>query len=440
MRDSVPQTLAGRRRRIVIVTPMHLSANPRVVKEADALSAGDFDVHVVFAQRSAGVARDHDEEMSKGRSWGSTAVREARTKGELAKWFVGAGRQRLSRAMPRHLWRISKTAEYATGRVLPSLMRVAADLGADLFIGHYAEGLAAAGMASARTGAILGFDAEDYHIGEPNGADEISRTDFIQSRYLPRCRWVTAASDGIGSALVDRYGIGTPITINNAFPLSDRQEIDGLRRDRRRNDILSLYWYSQTIGLDRGIQDAIRAAGRLQGPVEIHLRGRVENEVRRALEHLAREWNVQETLFFHDPVSPVELLSRASEHDVGLALEHPITSNRAICVSNKLFMYLLAGLAIAATNVPGQVKVLESNGESSAWYPPGDHEALAVILERWRSDRAALVRAKRAALEAASRRWNWEYESQLLVRSARAIFESPTCGSGWAVDEEAGAA
>jgi glycosyltransferase involved in cell wall biosynthesis len=129
-------------------------------------------------------------------------------------------------------------------------------------------------------------------------------------------------------------------------------------------------------------------------------------------------------LFFHASVPPSELLSRAAEHDVGLALEQGTVLNRALCATNKLFLYMLAGLAIAATDVPGQRSVL-ANEPGGALYPPGDYRALATILEEWRSKRAALNNAKAAALELARDRWNWEIERNKLVETVRRFLEVP---------------
>src|SRR2546429_488447 len=83
---------------------------------------------------------------------------------------------------------------------------------------------------------------------------------------------------------------------------------------------LPLYWYSQTVGLDRGIQDAIRAAGLLQGKIQLHVRGTIALSVRCELESVARESGVAGQIHFHPQVAPRDLLSRAAEHDVGLAL------------------------------------------------------------------------------------------------------------------------
>ena len=44
--------------------------------------------------------------------------------------------------------------------------------------------------------------------------------------------------------------------------------------------------------------------------------------------------------------------------DVGLALERPENANYSRTVTNKLFSYLLAGLAVAASDTPGQRQVM----------------------------------------------------------------------------------
>jgi glycosyltransferase involved in cell wall biosynthesis len=399
-------------KRICIVTSSHIAVNPRVVKEADALHDAGYDVHVVFVQRHAGTVRDHDERVLNGKMWRSCAVRCARAT-EKMRWLRAVGRERFFRHVPRLFWRYGLVAERAEGRAVIELAAAASEQRADLFIGHNPEGLAAAAIAAKRMNASLGFDAEDFHTGETNNPEQIARVDFIQQRYLPKCRHLTAASVGIGAALAERYDVRRPVAVNNTFNWSDRKSLDGRRVDRR-GAALSLYWYSQKIGLDRGIQDAIRAAGLLDEKPQIHLRGLVDDDVRASLVELARSSNLAE-LHFHPPVPPNDLLSRAVEHDVGLALEQGQVLNRAICTTNKLFLYLLAGLAVAATSVPGQASVISEFPGCATQYTPGDYHALARILAAWTRDRTTLEAAKAAALDAARERFNWELESKRLV-------------------------
>ncbi|MFN7860877.1 MAG: glycosyltransferase, partial [Pseudanabaena sp.] len=76
-------------------------------------------------------------------------------------------------------------------------------------------------------------------------------------------------------------------------------------------------------------------------------------------------------------VSNGELLSRIAEHDIGLALEIPYCFNKQFTISNKLFQYLQAGLAIIATNTEGQSEFLSRYPEVGPLIPSNDPIALA---------------------------------------------------------------
>jgi glycosyltransferase involved in cell wall biosynthesis len=303
----------------------------------------------------------------------------------------------------------------------PEVARKAAEQAADLYIGHYPPGLAAAAYAADQHGAMLGYDAEDFHVGQqPDNEPRIARIDYIERQHLEACAHVTAASAGIADAVADRYDIERPLVVDNVFPWAERDTLDGETKDRRGN-ALSLYWYSQTIGLNRGLQDAIRAAGLLDEPVQLHIRGALRESVRDVLMTTAERSGMTNSVYFHPKVPPDELLSRAVEHDIGLALEQGHTPARTVCATNKLFFYPMAGLAVAATDVLGQRHLLKDRSAFSGMCEPGNAEALAQILRRW-TDPVALEEAKSEALDMARTRWNWETEKEKLVDAIDELF------------------
>ena len=400
---------------VCIVTPGYLSSTPRVVKEADALREAGLTVRVVHTWGGLTRKRRHDRALLQNKDWAVDTVKWSRGRlDELGTYVRYTAQHRLARWMPTETWPATRIAEQVQHRVYPALARRVAEEPADLYIGHYPAGLAAAAHGADRHAALLGYDAEDYHVGQqPDNAPRIERTDFLERRYLDRCAHVTAASEGIASALADRYDIDRPHVVHNMFPWSEREGLDGKTKDRN-GDALSVYWFSQTVGLNRGLQDALRAVGLLEVPVQLHLRGTLHDHVERELRSIADESGVAEQVHFHPQVPPDELLSRTAEHDVGLTLEHGKTPNRALCVTNKLFHYPLAGLPVAATDVPGQRRLLEGHPGFSGLYEPGDAEGLAAVLRRW-TERDALEEAKSRALETARSKWNWEQEREKLV-------------------------
>jgi len=400
---------------ICIVAPGYISSNPRVVKEADALWQAGFNIRVIFSQGNLERVRLFDEILLKEKSWKWEAVYWSPfRKKERPLYYKSKFRYHLVRRLPLSLLSFGKLTEYSEGRVYKELAELAASEKADLYIGHYPTGLAAAAYAAFQWGAKLCYDVEDLHTGEPLPVKQKERIKIIESRYLTRCSYVSAVSELVADEMVNRYGIIRPIVIHNVFPWADRKKLDGQIIDRKEST-LSLYWYSQVIGEDRGIQDAIKAAGLLKEKVQIHLRGSVSKEVKNKFLTLARECEVGENLYFHPPVSPTELLSRAVEHDVGLALEQLNSLNHKLTVTNKFFFYLLAGLAIVATDIPGQRYIMSTCPDAGFLYPPGDYQTLAGYIKLWIENRERLESCKRTALEAARNRWNWEIESKKLV-------------------------
>ncbi len=410
---------------LCLVTPGYIASTPRVVREADALTAAGYRVRVIFSQGDLAHVRHHDELLLQDKPWQWRAVRWARGRvEERGRYWRSTLRYQIARRLPEILWPWGGVAERGEGRLYPELAQAAAAEPARLFIGHYPIGLAAAAYAASVWKGQLGYDAEDLHTGElpltPAGQRQTRRIALIEGKYLPRCSQVTAASEGIAHALRERYGVPLPVALHNTYPLADRQALDGQCKDRR-GAALSLYWFSQAIGLDRGLQDAIRAAGALPLPVQIHLRGSLSPTVRTELEALARESGIADSLFFHPQVPPLELLSRAAEHDVGLALELDHTPSRALSVTNKLFLYLLAGLAVVVTDVPGQRRIFDSCPRAGFVYRLGDSQTLATRLAQWQREPQTLQASKDAALQAAQTTWHWERESQKLLRSVASI-------------------
>jgi glycosyltransferase involved in cell wall biosynthesis len=84
-------------------------------------------------------------------------------------------------------------------------------------------------------------------------------------------------------------------------------------------------------------------------------------------------------------------------------------------VTNKIFSYMLAGLAIVATDTAGQREVMSQAPEAGILYPAGDAKSLRAALKGWIGARAKLGRMQQAAWEAARARFCWEVEQRKLL-------------------------
>jgi glycosyltransferase involved in cell wall biosynthesis len=301
----------------------------------------------------------------------------------------------------------------AFDRILPEFRKEAYKHPADLYIAHNLQALPVAVAAAEKHNARLGFDAEDFHSGmrtydEPPSLREKIVEDMEQA-YLPECDYLTAASPGIAEAYAEKYAIPEPTPILNVFSLRERPDAFRPTDDKAP---LTLYWFSQTIGPKRGLEDIVQALARLPGrDIELHLRGTWQNAgYRRDLHDLAGP--AANRIVSHDPAPPDEMISRSSQYDIGLALEQPVKKNREICLTNKIFTYLLAGNAVVATATAGQSRLMQSIDDAGFVYEPGDVDALVRILEKWTENRTAVDNCRRNAWTYGEETYNWDTEKK----------------------------
>ena len=397
---------------VCLVTTGHPSTNPRLVKEADALAEAGYDVRVV-ATKFWQWASEADAAFD-NRLWPISYVRFGEMATGVGETWVRA-RQRAAREVaarvgPRELPKA--LLERAVHYVTVDLRRLAEATTADLYIAHNLGALPAAAAAARRHGARLGFDAEDFHRGElsdsPENEARRALIAAVEDRYLPQCDYVTAASDGISEAYAAAVGIECPVTVLNVFPLSERDvevSADELAAEVPEGT-RSLYWFSQTIGPGRGLEDAVHALPLLPDDVGLSLRGGWAAGYERDLRGLADRLGVGHRLWWLAHCRPDEVVRRAAEHNVGLALEEGATLNRDLCVTNKLFTYFLAGLPAAATATTGQRGVCVGLDRAAELYEPGDATGLANAICQLLEHPAAAAAAYRVGTE----RFNWDVE------------------------------
>jgi glycosyltransferase involved in cell wall biosynthesis len=300
----------------------------------------------------------------------------------------------------------------AFDRVLPEIMLEAQSINAELFVGHNPGLLPIAWKLARNAGAKCGFDAEDFHSGMNRSGEGRSLQDSIvrgwEKKYLNRYDYLTAAAPLIAREYLDRYPISFDAVVLNTFdPICEDETFP-----QSGNGSLSLYWVSQTIGANRGLENVVRALALLKDTsIRLFLRGDWQNGYETRLRILVDELGISQHQVVSLPrVIFNEYVSSAARYDVGLAVEEPISRNRELCLTNKIFMYLSAGLAVAATSTPGQSALMEKIPNAGFVFSYNDHEGLAESLEVWIKEPALLDEAKAAALRAARESYNWKRE------------------------------
>lgn len=397
--------------KVCIVTPGAIGSNPRAVKEADALHAAGYEVTVI-ATRTLDRVDARDEALMRRIRWRLERI-DLRAR---AAWR----RLRAPQLLARKLHGIAgwdRLADRAFSPFTAALAPVALRAPADLYIAHYPAALPAAAAAARRHGALLAYDAEDFHPGDwpqARAFDQDRRlVRSIEARYLPACAYVTAASPGIADAYREAYGVARPQVLLNVFPLSQAPAAPTPRGTAQPGP--SIYWFSQTIGADRGLECATRAISFARSRPHLYLRGTPAQGYEARLRALASELGVPDRLHFLPPAAPDDMERLASVYDLGLCGEPGHTPNNELALSNKLFSYLLAGVPPLMSATPAQARFADEAGMRELLFPAGDAAALAELVDRLLNCSGERGAKRRAIWTLARDRYNWDAERPKLV-------------------------
>ncbi|MBC7400095.1 MAG: glycosyltransferase [Mucilaginibacter sp.] len=389
-------------KKILFITSGQPSLNPRLVKEADALADAGYTVTVLYMYWNKwGVA--FDKELIATKKW--TAICIGGEPQHTANQYLAS---RIIFKVARLVSRKTKgrfMADIAAARASYYLIREAKKHTADLYIGHNLGALPAVVRAAKANNRPCGFDAEDFHRYEnsnDDNNDEVILKISIENKYIPQLNYFTTSSLQIAEAYSKIFEDLKPVVLLNVFPKSNFTVIDN-------DGPLRLFWFSQTIGPNRGLDDIISALQILnKADFELHLLGDISTSSKDFIDELK---NSGVNIKFHAPIPPDEIIPFANQFDIGLALENKVPVNRDICLTNKIFTYMQAGLAIIASDTTAQRYFIAKNPTIGQIYTGKDSQAVAVIISNYYKKPALLTAAKNEALRLGHEKYNWEVES-----------------------------
>ncbi len=414
---------------VCLITPNHLSTNPRLVKEAIALEKNGFNVHIVFTQ-SITFETDLDNEILhqhpswsftrldwSGRGPNSSAMRFAfGVCQKLAGWlfyFTGGKRGRNSLINRNFYWQLKAAVAVKAG----------------LYIAHNLGALPVAQKAAKITGAKYGFDAEDFHRYESSN-DPLDRAVVLKAAVeqagLPGVNHLTAASPLIGEAYQRLFPDLSPRTVRNVFPWSPPESgSDDLSGG------LKLFWFSQTIGPYRGLETVLDAMALIPAtPFELHLLGNPIPAFTATLTARAESLGIKNGLVFHGPVPEKDIFRIAATCHIGLACETGEPYNRDICLTNKLFTYIQSGLAVSASATKAQQLFFKEYPGVGRLYEKNSSRSLAEALSFYVDHPGQLQAARAYNLALVKNELNWEREQDKFISAVKATMDNKDLMTG----------
>lgn len=396
---------------IVLITSGQPALNPRLVKEADTLTEAGYAVTVIY-QYWNNWGTEIDLQILPKKRWKAIRVGGSSKQNKFLYWLTRI-QQKTAKILFKKLGFKYNLPEKAIGRCTFLLLKEALRQKADLYIAHNLAALPVAVLAAKKNKIKCGFDAEDFHRNEtsddPKNPDVLLKT-YLEQKYIPQTNYLTASSLPITELYQKLFPDKKFTTLLNVFPIVKEVSAPVTKTDQT----LKLFWFSQTIGLNRGLQDVLSTLKILENErIELHLLGFLTDKTSIELDQIITDlqFNIKPEIYFHKQINPDQLPIFAAQFDVGLALEPGFCINNNAALSNKIFTYLQAGLAIAASDTTAQKQFISANPDLGFCYEKGNGQQLATILKRFLDEPDLLQKTKLAAYQAAQNELNWETES-----------------------------
>jgi hypothetical protein len=351
-------------KKVVLISIGQPSINPRIVKEADAFFNAGYEVTVLYCF-FIDWALEKDKLLLSKKKWRSFMIGGSPFQNKVIYHFTRL-RFKIATLLCAKMGNKFLLAERSQARIYDEILSQAKKIKADWYIGHNLGALAVVVNAAKFNNAKAGFDFEDYHRGEGHDKNTLQRIIFLENKYVPSLFYYSTASELITShTKIDHpHFNGRIITLLNCFPLLQQPSyLEKLQTD----NTLQLFWFSQTIGTNRGLEILIDALKKLNNSaIHLTLAGRCDKNM---LDYVnANAGSMASNIHYAGIFQPEDLPAFAAQFDVGMAIELSQPFNRNICLTNKVFTYLLAGSAIifSETEMQSAFNLQYKAGESFA--------------------------------------------------------------------------
>jgi len=266
------------------------------------------------------------------------------------------------------------------------------------------------------------YDSHELWVGMSPGWTPFFNTvaRWVERRYIRQMDAVVTVNDLIAEELRRQYRIPLPNVVRNCPKPVVPCAVDpsySIRAKLALSPETPIILYQGRYELGRGLEELIESARYLSRGV-IVLRGYGSNEadLRQRVDGLG----VQGRVFMVEPVPMADLVTAASEADVGVVPYTAYSPCNYYASPNKLFEYIMAGLAIAVSNLPVLEKIVRDH-DLGVVFDPADPKHIAEQLNALVGNPARLRACRENATCVAHNRYNWDHEGGKLISLYRTL-------------------
>lgn len=283
---------------------------------------------------------------------------------------------------------------------------------ADIYHAHDFEMLPVAYFVSRLRRSKIIYDSHELWVEQradfPGWFKKIVRT--LEGFLVRRTDLIITVNNSIAQELRERYHLSvTPTILRNFTPYQELTK-EKFNSINGKKTITVLYHGGYNV--DRGLEELIQSVEYLRPEVILRLRGMgpLEDHLKELADSFIKEGRVE----FCTPVPMQELVTEARESHIGVIPYKPTCLNNYYSLPNKLSEYLMAGLAVCASDLP-EIRFLNDEVQFGELFDPYDPKSIAKSINQLAEQTDALTQYKERARSWAENEGNWEKEQKVLL-------------------------
>lgn len=292
-----------------------------------------------------------------------------------------------------------------------------AGLRADIYYANDYDTLLAAFLMSKIGRGKLIYDSHELYSDLLEDSPRIYKrlVEYIEGTLSRKASVVITVNNPIARILVNRYQLSrTPEVIYNT---PYYQKVDG---DLAAPSIPFKLLYHGMYLPGRNLDDLIVSMREVEN---FHLYFRGYGVLEEGLRNLVQEMGLQNKVTFLERVRMQELVSSAKDFDMGI-IPYPGSQNQLnsyYCTPNKIFEYMMAGLALAVSDLPVLREIVTTN-QIGVVFDTANPAQMAATLNR--ITQQDLVEMRANALTAAEKTYNFDQESAKLIKIYTSLYQA----------------
>ncbi len=206
--------------------------------------------------------------------------------------------------------------------------------------------------------AKLVYDAHELET-EKNGLTGFRQVlaRYVERIFINYADLVIVVGDAINKWYREKYGLTNIITVLNCPEFQEPRKTQRLHDDLNIPKEKKIVIYQGGLVLGRGIEHLLKVFSEQDDQKHVLVcMGYGE------LESLIREYaQLNSNIYFHEAVAPTEVLKYTASADIGVFFVDNSNLSYYLCLPNKLFEYIMAGLPVIVNNAPEMSRVVNEN-------------------------------------------------------------------------------